>query len=197
MRRSEEEPEARSKAHIIRGVCQALARDDRDRASVLAREYPFEPTTNGGRRYSELEMTRIFFRDGFIDRYSGERLVFPGTLRLLSTLMPAEFPSHANWKMSDSHIVYWELFPTIDHVKPVARGGPDDDSNWVTTSMLRNSAKSSWTLEELGWTMHPPGSIEEWDGLTSWFVEYTAKNPGVVSTAYLRLWRAAAVKMRG
>ena len=40
---------------------------------------------------------------------------------------------------------------TIDHVIPVARGGADDESNVVTTSMLRNSAKSNWLLDEVGW----------------------------------------------
>jgi hypothetical protein len=48
--------------------------------------------------------------------------------------------------MSETHIIYWALFPTIDHVVPVAREGPDEDKNWVTTSMLRNAAKSNWTL---------------------------------------------------
>jgi hypothetical protein len=33
----------------------------------------------------------VFARDGFVDRYSGERLVFPGTLRLLAKLLPNEF----------------------------------------------------------------------------------------------------------
>ena len=96
-------------------------------------------------------MTRVFARDGFVDRYSGDKLVFPGTLlRLLSALMPDEFPAHPNWKMSASHVMYWELCPTIDHLVPVARGGADNESNYVTISMLRNSAKAHWTLEELG-----------------------------------------------
>jgi HNH endonuclease len=53
---------------------------------------------------------------------------------------------------------FWEVGATIDHVVPVTRGGADDESNWVTTSMARNSAKMNWTLEELGWTLHPPGN---------------------------------------
>lgn len=51
--------------------------------------------------------------------------------------------------MSECHIVYWELFPTIDHIVPVARGGRNSEENWVSTSMLRNSAKFNGTLEEL------------------------------------------------
>lgn len=131
-------------------------------------------------------------RDGFIDRYSGERLVFPGTLRLLSQLMPEHFPAHKNWKRAESHIAFWELFPTIDHVVPVARGGADEEANWVSTSMLRNSAKAQWTLDELGWELHEPGSLDEWDGLTGWLLEYTAAHPEVVSSGYLKRWRKAA-----
>ena len=67
--------------------------------------------------------------------------------------------------MSETHMIYWELFPTVDHVVPIARGGGDDESNWVTTSMLHNSAKSNWKLEELGWQLLPAGDIEQWDGL--------------------------------
>ncbi|MFF0818704.1 HNH endonuclease [Rhodococcus sp. NPDC003318] len=58
--------------------------------------------------------------------------------------------------MSQTHFAYWELFPTIDHIVPVTRGGADDESNWVTTSMLRNSAKAHWTLDELGGDFSQP-----------------------------------------
>lgn len=133
-------------------ICRALSQGDhKQAASIASAEYPFVAPAKVKRRYTETEMMRVFVRDGFIDRYSGQRLVFPGTLRLLSQLMPEQFPAHKNWKMSESHVVFWELFPTIDHVVPVARGGADEERNWVTTSMLRNSAKAQWTLDELGW----------------------------------------------
>ena len=91
-----------SKANVVDLVCQALARDDRRGAAAIAREeYPFTAARNAARRYSEYQMTQLFTRDGFIDRYSGDRLVFPGTLRLLSTLMPEEFPAHPNWTKLD------------------------------------------------------------------------------------------------
>src|SRR2546421_668252 len=122
----------------------AAARD------VLRTEYPFVSATPEGRRYTELQSLQIFLRDGFVDRYSGQRLVFPGVLRLLSRLLPQEFPFHPNWKMTETHPAYWELFPTIDHVLPIARGGAHSQINWVTTSMLRNAGKANWTLEELG-----------------------------------------------
>jgi hypothetical protein len=183
------------RADVIMRVCGALALGDTTGArDVARREYPFAPQTNAGRKYGERECLRIFLRDGFIDRYSGTRLVFPGTLRLLSRLLPEEFPAHKNWKISESHLMFWELFPTIDHVVPVARGGADDEANWVTTSMLRNQAKSSWTLEELGWTLRSATPSNDWDGLLGWFVSVVKERPAYLQDAYLRRWHRAALE---
>jgi hypothetical protein len=155
---------------------------------ILRAEYPFVPTSSEGRRYTAVQSLQVFKRDGFIDRYSGQRLVFPGILRLLARLLPQEFPYHPNWKMAETHPAFWELFPTIDHVLPVARGGADSEENWVTTSMLRNAAKANWTLEELGWSLYPAGSPGAWDGLTAIFVEFVDSERSVLEDAYLRRW---------
>ena len=154
------------------------------------------PPQSTGRNYTELQCTAVFVRDGFIDRYSGEQLVFPGALRLLSRLLPSEFPFHSNWKMTETHMAYWELFPTVDHVIPIARGDADDDSNWVTTSMLRNSAKSNWTLEELGWDLVPPGDFKQWDGLLGWFLEFIEQDKSHLLDAYIRIWHRAASRLQ-
>lgn len=141
---------------ILARVCATVEDGEAEAArAILVREYPFEPLGNVGRRYSAEASMRVFVRDGFIDRYSGRRLVFPGTLRLLSKLYPVEFPFHANWKTDACHFAFYELFPTIDHVRPVSRGGPDAEANWVSTSMVRNAAKANFTLEELGWSLRP------------------------------------------
>lgn len=166
-------------------------------AQMLATsEYPFTSTSNAGRKYTEYQMTVVFKRDGFVDRYSGTKLVFPGTLRLLSRLMLEEFPARPNWKMSESHIVYWELFPTVDHIVPISRGGTDDDTNWVTTSMLRNSAKSNWTLDELGWSLLSPGDYAKWDGLLGWFLAYLKREQTHLEDQYIRRWQRAARRIR-
>jgi hypothetical protein len=160
-------------ADILREACAALEGAGPEVArEVLRRGYPFMPQVRAGRSYSKAQMMRVFLRDGFVDRYSGERLVFPGTLRVLSLACPEEFPFHRNWKTDCCHVGYYELFPTIDHVVPVTRGGLDDESNWLTTSMLRNGVKALWTLKELGWHLHPPGRLEDWDGLTGWFCRF-------------------------
>jgi hypothetical protein len=185
------------RAATIQSVCRALSRDGAAGASkIIQAEYPFVSFTREGRRYTESQSLRVFARDGFIDRYSGQRLVFPGVLRLLSRLLPREFPFHPNWKMAETHPAYWELFPTIDHVLPITRGGVDSEANWVTTSMLQNAAKSNWTLEELGWSLHAPGSLVEWDGLMGFFLEFVDSETSLLEDAYLRRWHGAALRER-
>lgn len=180
-------------AHILARALQCLKTSGASAAGdILRAEYPFITVAPEGRRYTELQSLQVFMRDGFVDRYSGQRLVFPGVLRLLSRLLPEEFPFHSNWKMAETHPAYWQLFPTIDHVLPVARGGADEEMNWVTTSMLKNAAKANWTLEELGWHLQPPGSPTDWDGLMSLFVEFIDADRSVLKDAYLRRWHTAA-----
>ena len=42
---------------------------------------PFTPHSIKNRNYSEKEKMQVFLHDGFIDRYSGKRLVNPGDRR--------------------------------------------------------------------------------------------------------------------
>lgn len=184
-----------SKIGTLKAVSECLQSGDYDQAKgKLSSGYPFQPLTNEGRQYTPSQATKLFIRDGFIDRYTGDRLVFPGTLRLFSILLPDEFPFHPNWKMDRTHIAYWEMTPTVDHIVPVSRGGVDGEENWATTSMMRNSAKSNWTLDELDWTLHPPGDIKEWDGLMGWFVNYLDEDPEHLSNAHIKKWFQAAMK---
>jgi hypothetical protein len=177
----------------ITSVCDLLLKGQVNNAkNELESNYPFTPVRSSKRAYSEKESMSVFRRDGFIDRYSGARLVFPGTLRLIHRLLPAEFPFHKNWKMSATHVAFWQLFPTIDHLIPVARDGPDVYENWFTTSQLRNCAKANWLLDELNWVLLPAGDIADWDGLTSWFNEYIADHPEHLSDAYIETWHRAA-----
>lgn len=159
-------------SEVIENVCQALLNGEMEKARKLAKtEYPFRFNDKAQRKITLSQTVQLFLRDGFVDRYSGQRLVYPGILRFLSQTMPEEFPYHKNWKMAECHIAYWELMPTVDHVIPVARGGLDDETNWVTTSMLRNSAKSNWTLDELGWQLVPAGNPRDWNGLIHVYID--------------------------
>ncbi|MEW5818135.1 MAG: hypothetical protein AB1798_22445, partial [Spirochaetota bacterium] len=183
----------KDKADVIKSICGMLSCGDMRGASQVARlEYPFCTPSVVTRHFTENEALRIFVRDGFVDRYSGKRLLFPPVLRLLSFLLPEEFPFHRNWKMKETHPMYWDLFPTLDHIIPIARGGSNDTDNIISTSMLRNNAKSNWTLEELGWTVHPPGDMDQWDGMLGWFVKHIEKEPITVYDDYINKWYRVA-----
>ncbi|MDO9341828.1 MAG: HNH endonuclease [Bacteroidales bacterium] len=91
-------------------------------------------------------------------------------------------------------MIYWDLFPTIDHLIPVARGGQDNESNWITTSMIRNSAKSNWTLEEIGWKLYDKGQLDNWNGLVNYFIDLTNKNPDYERDNYVSDWKVELLK---
>ena len=90
--------------------------------------------------------------------------------------------------MNETHIAYWELVPTINHINPVAIGGKDEDDNIITTSQLNNSIKSNWTLEQLKWKIYDAGDIKEWDGLTKTFIELVENDITLLSDNYIKKW---------
>jgi hypothetical protein len=179
---------------VIAEVCDALAsHDDGAAANLVEKYYPFEAVESAKRQYSAQQMTDLFVRDGFIDRYRGTRLIFPPTLRLISDRLPEQFLYHRNWKMSETHSAFWELTPTVDHIQPIALGGCDEISNWASCSMLTNSIKANWLLEKLGWELLPAGDLDEWDGLLFWFVRRMEEMPKrIEQSAYYKRWYAAA-----
>lgn len=170
-----------NRAEIVNKLCELLMDNKKSEGVKFAIEnYPFvEIDKLHSRQYTKYEMMNTYLRDGFIDRYSGERLLFPGLIRLLTLEIPDIFKYHLNWKMSETHNIYWDLFPTIDHIVPIARGGTNTEDNWITTNQLRNSAKSNFTIEELGWEILPKGKLEDWDGLCSLFLKW-ASDPNLV-----------------
>ena len=182
-----------NKSEIIAQACQFITENKFTSAEALIKEnYPFIPIKKSPRQYTPRQMTSIFLRDGFIDRYKGEKLVYPPALRVLSNYLPETFPYHKNGRMDLGHMAYWELFPTIDHVIPVSRGGMDSEKNWVCCSMLTNSIKSNWTLEQLGWQLLDCGKISEWDGMISWFVGIVEKDTNLLNFPYIKTWFNAA-----
>ncbi len=141
---------------------------------------------------------RVFVRDRFIDRYSGSRLVFPGALLAIGKFLPAHFPMHPTWKAGESHNVFWELWPCVDHMRPVTRGGAHDESNFVTTSTNNNVAKGNALLSELGWNLLPePGPEETWDGLVSWYRGIVGRHSDLLSFVQLKSWDNALAKVTG
>lgn len=179
----------KEKIEIIDKASKLLLNNNKEEAiKTINDQYKFEYKKIEKRSYSDSQKFKIFMRDGFIDRYNGEKLLNPGILKVFSTYFPKEFPYHRNWKMDETHIAYWELVPTIDHINPIALGGKDEDDNIVTTSQLNNSIKSNWTLEHLRWKIYEAGNIEEWDGLTKIFIELVEKDIALLKDNYIKKW---------
>lgn len=171
----------------MREIAEALIRGDKEEAQLLAREqYPFLVRERLQRNYAESIKLTLFFRDGFIDRYSGARLYNPGFLRLMHHLLPDEFPFHRNGKAGRCHDIFWDLMPSVDHITSIYHGGTNELENLVTTSMRRNLAKQNSTLEQLGWTLHPPGDLDEWSGLSKEFIQLCDQYR--LHDAYVRRW---------
>ena len=176
-------------------TCAALSGDNVGQAAEIVRtKYPHRPPLEKRKSFAKNKQIEIFMRDGFIDRYSGERLLYPGVLCVMSATLPEVFPYHAHGKMSECHQVWWELVPAIDHVVSLAFGGTNGDDNLVCTSMKRNLAKSTSSLDEIGRKLQPPGKLDDWDGLTTWFMSYVDAHPQLLTNKDINGWYDALKK---
>ena len=185
-----------NKTKAIELTCLLIDRGEATQAeNLLQDKYPFVPIIRERRSYTPRKMTRLFKRDGFIDRYRGQKLVHPAALRLISHYLPRSFPFHNHGKMDECHIAFWELLPTIDHIVPIARGGNNSVDNLVCCSMLSNSIKANWLLQELEWELWPPGDLSDWDGMFDWFLNHVKSHPELLSMKYIKNWYYAGIKV--
>lgn len=186
----------KEKTDIILDVALNIMNNNQDVArEIICREYPHERFKIEKRTYTMEQKMGQFLKDGFIDRYTGRKLLNPGMLKVISYYFPKEFPYQSHWKMTETHSAYWDLVPTIDHIYPIAQGGCDDEKNWVTTSMKNNSIKSNYTIEEIHWKLHPQGDISEWDGLTKIFMEIVDADRELLKDTYIKSWYNISKKL--
>lgn len=179
----------KDKSTIISNLATMLLQDNKAKAKeIICKEYPHKYFEIEKRTYTMAQKMHQFISDGFIDRYTGNKLLNPGILKIFSRYFPDEFPFQSHWKMTQTHIAYWELVPTIDHIYPIAKGGKDDEKNWVTTSMKNNSIKSNYTIDEIHWSLYPKGKISDWDGLTNIFIELVEKDKDLLNDTYIKNW---------
>ena len=177
------------KAQLLGNISNLLLEGKtEDAKAIIQNEYPHKHIELEKRSYTLKEKMEQFLRDGFIDRYTGKKLVNPGLLKVITYYFPEDFPYDPHWKMTKTHIAYWDLIPTVDHIFPIAQGGVDNPSNWATTSMKNNSIKSNYSLDEINWELHPRGSLKEWDGLTRLFVELVDKDTELLKDSYVKSW---------
>ena len=179
----------KDKSNVICDIVTMLLKNDKTEAkNIINQEYPHTYYEIEKRTYTVNQKMNQFVRDGFIDRYTGNKLLNPGILKIISRYFPNEFPYHSHWKMTETHIAYWELIPTIDHIYPIAKGGEDNESNWVTTSMKNNSIKSNYIIDDIHWKLHPKGNISDWDGLTTIFLRLVENDKELLKDPYIKSW---------
>ena len=192
---------ATDKHEVIRDVCYAIDEGDLDKAKrILSERYPFVPLkhyysgakpvkevapTNTSekrtrRSISEAEKLEVYIRDGFTDRYSRQKLVHPQVLEIISYYLPKDFPATYHAPLDRTHIAYYDLWPSLEHIEPFSRGGSETMDNFVTTSWVNNLIKGDYSLDEIGERLLPAGDMAEWDGLYGWFQNHTAKNPDLM-----------------
>jgi 5-methylcytosine-specific restriction endonuclease McrA len=160
------------KASGIESVLSDLAAGHFDQARQrLHGVWPYVQVNSSSRRSLPRSLqVRVFMRDKFYCRYCGTRTVFLGALQLLSTVYPQDFPCHPNWKRSATHPAFLELAASCDHVKPIARGGSDEEANLVTTCSKCNYIKGDWLIDELRWKIIDT-PLEPWDGCLELFAK--------------------------
>ena len=182
------------KGEVLKRVAIKLLSQNKSEAiKIIQNDYPFVYLPREKRMYTDKQKIKQFIKDGFIDRYSGQRLVNPGLLKVISYYLPEVFPYHSHWKMDECHNAYWELIPTVDHIHPIALGGTDSEENYATTSMLHNSIKNNWTLEQLQWTLYPAGDYIKWDGLTNLFIKLVEQDKELLKDTYIKRWYALSI----
>lgn len=90
------------KIETIEKASKLLLNNNKEEAlEIINNQYKFEYKKTGKRSYNDKEKRKIFIRDGFIDRYSGDKLLNSGILKVFSTYFPKEFPYHRNWQMEE------------------------------------------------------------------------------------------------
>lgn len=163
-------PSHNALATALRSVGEAAAKNRQSGKEALLRVWPYTTESRVARSVSDRDKLHIFNADGFRCRYTGELLLLPAFLRTLSALYPYAFPYHPNWKSEETHPAYWWHTASLEHVTPNSIGGAEHRDNWVTTSMARNQVRSRFSLEVLGWKLHPRSVGNEWDGGVGAFI---------------------------
>jgi len=173
----------------IARICIELSSGDLETAARIADQELSTPSDfKHHLRHTPKEQTRLFLRDGFIDRFSGDRLVFPPVLFLVSLHLKTQFPYHPDLQPPECHPMYWDLEPTIVQVAADPQGHLPEptDPNWITTSFRRAAIKGNQDARTLGWALFPPGIPAKWDGLLPWFMEFAEETNEFKSQDFLQ-----------
>lgn len=151
-------------------IIRARIEDDHDVVATELAAIRFIPQVRPAEKWPAISaIAKVYARDHYQCRYCGERVILTAVMRLVSRLYPSEFPYHKNWKADSTHPAFISRSATLDHVRPIARGGdPTALDNLVTACWNCNRRKGDLLIEEVGWQLAEP-SDKDWKGLTELF----------------------------
>jgi DNA-directed RNA polymerase subunit RPC12/RpoP len=122
---------------------------------------------------------QIYTRDGHRCRYCSSRVV----LKEARKAFVSACPTPARWGRTneEKHFGLATLTASIDHVRPIRRGGDNDPHNLVTACGPCQFGRNQWTLEEVEIEdpRNYPALVDGWDGLSRLTVPivHTKKRP--------------------
>ena len=180
-----------SRADALVYACLALEAGSVNAAEkIIAAGFPFSGYLNDEKPLSEAAQLKIFRRDGFVDRFTGQKVFLPPVLTVLSEMLPDVFPNHPNWKRDETHQAH-EMFTAT--VKKIIPNRPADEFNLATAAYKTKAAKANATLEDLGWKLYSLEEIADlrWDGMTDWFVRYVDDHRDLLSVPLIARWYKA------
>lgn len=149
-------------AKILRRVdAVRVARPPRPRPG---QEPPILPDRERVRAIGRERAVAVFRRDHWACCYCGRLLVHANVLEHVARLVGDVFPwvSH-HMPKAGTHPAIERLYPNVEHVLPLARGGDNSDENVRACCTPCNEWKGDCTPEEASLTPQPVGA--GWDGL--------------------------------
>ncbi len=121
------------------------------------------------KNFSKTQQLAVWNRDAWHCRYCLAPVFFSPALKLLEELAPGHSYYHRNGKAGAMLPLFQWGWASVDHIRPVTRGGTNEESNLVTACWRCNLSKNDSAPE----TVAPPREITpdlaalRWDGLSS------------------------------
>jgi 5-methylcytosine-specific restriction endonuclease McrA len=125
------------------------------------------------RKLPQALVASVLWRDRSRCRYCARACLPPSVLRLVSAIWPDSFPYHLHWKANRTHVAYWQVAASIDHIHAGTMGGDWlDPTNLTTACWPCQQIKGNISLERLGWKLREIDTKSGWDGLISRYEEF-------------------------
>lgn len=110
---------------------------------------------------------QVWKRDNWICKYCGDPVFFAPTLKLLNELSPGHGYYHPSGKEGSILPLFQWKWASVDHIKPVSKGGDNAIDNYVTACWECN-LKYTDSLDKPASNVNNKKAIAvNWDGLSS------------------------------